>query len=131
MMTSVYRRLAEGDSEALSQAALSCRRVLKAVADVVQPASAEPIIGLDGAEHDLADGAYVNRLVAFIQSSYPDTPGAVAVAAVRDLAHRLSALNDLASRGVHSDRLTFFEARQCALLTYIVAGDMLAHHRLA
>jgi hypothetical protein len=130
-MTTVYKRLEEGEQEGLSQAALSCRRVLKAVADLVYAPTTEMLRGSEGTDHQLDDASFLNRLIAYVQSTFGERMSSLEVAAINDLSRRLGALNDLASKGVHIDVLTLFEARQCALQTYVVAGDILAQHHLA
>jgi hypothetical protein len=124
--TSVYRRIAEGDVEALSHAAVSCRRILKAVADLLYPPSDRAVRDDDGVEHPVTDADFVNRLVTYAATKMRSRNGNTFKAALDDLARRIGAVNDLASTGVHVEVSTVFEANQCALQTYMIAGDILA-----
>lgn len=124
--TACYRRLAEGDDEALSHAATTCRRVLKSVADYLQPVTVEVVLGADGLNHKLDDANFINRLLFYVQRRLEsDKSAEVAAATLQDLDRRLNALNDLASKGVHVDRFTELEASQCALQTFALLGDIL------
>lgn len=122
----VYRRLREADSaeqatEELAQAVTTCRRILKAVADIVYPPEADP----SQDDHALDDERYRNRLKewtkgAILSKSLQTTVGSL----VGGLYERFVALDGLASKGVHAD-LARQEADLCALSTYIVAGEIL------
>jgi hypothetical protein len=41
------------------------------------------------------------------------------------LSGRLDAMNALSSKGVHAPEFALFEARHCAMQTYLVVGDLL------
>jgi hypothetical protein len=65
----IERAFDDDDAEQRSQALLSCRRVLVAIADRVFPAQAEPRTGKDGQPHDLGANNYRNRLWAALEDS--------------------------------------------------------------
>lgn len=131
----VFRRLdeaAESDSssiasELLSQAVTSCRRVLKAVVDVVQPVDPARRKTDDG--HALNDSAYKNRLFEFLKSATKsDSASKALTTASTALWERFSAIDALSSKGVHAE-VARDEAELCALNSYLLAGEVLQMHR--
>lgn len=129
--SAVYRRLRDAASlhddapvsEELSQAATTCRRILKAVADHLSP-GAPGMVAESG--HSLTDKDYKNRLLEYIKVEVVgDTTEAVMRAAVGGIFERFAAVDRLASKGVHAD-VGLDEAETCALHTYFVAGELLA-----
>jgi hypothetical protein len=119
-----YRRQAEDDPEARSQALLSCRRVLKSLADALYPAVDEPVIGTDGKPHDLTDDKFINRLVEFISGALSGAAANVLEAELADFGNRLDALNELASKGVHA-KVTQADVDVCVIRTYLFVGDLM------
>jgi hypothetical protein len=120
-----YRRVNEGDPEALSHALMSCRRVLKSVADAIYPPVATPVVGVDGKPHVLNDAAYKNRLLQVVYEAIgKHGPAGVIKATIQDLAGRLDALDALASKGVHA-AVTTSEVDTCVIQTYLMVGDVL------
>ncbi len=120
-----YRRLKDGGDEDRAHALTSCRRVLKTLADELYPARRDPVVGSDGKQHVLTDGAFVNRLLQYVSETVGNHEnGAVVQATVKDIDARLSALNDLASKGVHAD-VTTYEVDTCVVQTYLVVADLL------
>ena len=120
-----YRRVEEGDSEAGSHALLSCRRVLKSLADRLYPARKEPIIGSDGQERRLTDDKYIARLWQFVAERVKGrTAGDLLLAQVNDTGNRIDRLYDLDNKGVHAD-VTEFEVNQAVIQTYLLVGDIL------
>lgn len=123
-LASAYRRQAEGDSEALSQALTSCRRVLKSLADALYPAG-EPAIGVDGVEREMTEDRYLARLLQFAGERMGSRSSRRLLASrIGDLATRLESLNDLASKGVHAET-NEFDVNQCVIETYLLVGDFL------
>jgi hypothetical protein len=119
-------RLVAGDSEAISHALTSCRRMIKSLADALYPATDEEKVGLDDIPRKMSDDAYKNRLLQYVQENVgKHKSGAVLQAAIGDLGKRLSALDSLASKGVHAQP-SIAEAHTCVLQTYLLAGDLLA-----
>jgi hypothetical protein len=120
-----YRRVNEGDTESLSHALTSCRRILKNVADAVYPPVDTPVVGADGRTRNLTDAAYRNRLLQFVSEAIgKHGPAGVVVATIQDLASRLEALDALASKGVHAT-VTAAEVDTCVIQTYLMVGDVL------
>ncbi len=124
-MASAYRRAEEGGAEGRSQALLSCRRALKSVADLLYPATDKPTVDGDGAEHQLTDDKWMNRLVEFVKDKLPaSTSGDVLETQIDDLARRFRGLGEASSRGVHAD-VSEFELNQAVIQTYLTIGDLL------
>ncbi len=128
----VYRRLADAArdnanevSEELAQALTSCRRILKAVADQVQP----PVHGAETPEgHSLDNQHYRNRLYEFTKKvGEGDSADAALAALIGGVYDRFEALDKLTSKGVHAD-VAQREAELCAISTYIVAGELLERY---
>ena len=123
--TSAYRRVHEGDPEALSQALTACRRVLKVTADAVYPATGEIIEGTDGRSRTMSEDKYILRLLQAVSEAVGSHGDAAVVTATLDaLGTRLSSLNSLASKGVHAD-VNAQEVDTCVVQTYLMVGDVL------
>lgn len=120
-----YRRMGEEDEEARSQALLSCRRILKSVADLLYPPPEEPVIGLDGKKRQLTSDQFIARLWQFVYERIRGhSSGELLMASVHSVGHRLDQLNNLSSKGVHAV-VTDDEVEQCIIQTYLVVGDLL------
>jgi hypothetical protein len=123
--TSAYRRVHEGDPEALSQALTACRRVLKATADAVYPATGEIIVGADGRSRTMSDDKYILRLLQAVSEAVGKHGDAAVVTATLDaMGKRLASLNSLASKGVHAE-VNAEEVDTCVVQTYLMVGDVL------
>lgn len=95
-----YRRMGEEDEEARSQALLSCRRILKSVADSLYPPPEEPVIGLDGKKRQLTSDQFIARLWQFVYERIRGhSSGELLMASVHSVGHRLDQLNNLSSKG--------------------------------
>jgi hypothetical protein len=119
-------RLSVGDSEAISHALTSCRRMIKSLADALYPATGEEKVGLDDIPRKMSDDAYKNRLLQYVQENVgKQKSGVLLQAVINDLSRRLNALDALASKGVHANT-PVAEGHTCFLQTYLLAGDLLA-----
>ena len=113
-----FQRLGAGDSEAISHALTTCRRVVESFSDSVFPPRKEPFhMGTEKMEVGHAQPR--NRLRAYIyerigKSSRYDR-----------LNKTLSSLSDRLSSGVHSD-VDVGEARALVLQTYLLLGEILS-----
>lgn len=122
---SAYRRVHEGDPESLSQALASCRRILKAVADAVYPATGETVISLDENERTMSDDKYLNRILQAVSDALGKHGEAEVInATLKSLGERLKALDGLASKGVHAE-VSQQEVDTCVIQTYLMVGDVL------
>jgi hypothetical protein len=121
----VYRRLQENTPESRAQALTSCRRLLKSLADSLYPPADRPVIGADGKSRELTDAKYIARLWQYMYEHAPRSKsGELMKTQVQYLGARLDSLYDLACKGVHAE-ISEFEVNQCAIQTYLLAGDLL------
>ena len=121
---SAQRRIWEGDDEARSQALLSCRRILKSLADHVYPDLDIQVVGSDGTERLMTNDKYINRLWQFVSDAGSKTSNELLRAQIGDLEKRIEGLYGVASKGVHA-RPDGFEVDQCVIQTWLVIGDIL------
>jgi AbiTii-like protein len=111
----INERLRTGDTEAISHAMTTCRRLIDATADVLFPACQESA-EIDGQEVTLDRSKVLNRLNLFAYN-------AGASKGRRDRLRRsLSDVYGRASKGVH-DEVTPMEARFLFLQTYLTLGE--------
>jgi len=121
----VYRRLGEGNLEARAQALTSCRRILKALADVVYPPRQEKVEGAAGKMRDLSEEKYVARLWQFVSERIGGhSAGQLLQATLSDLGNRIDRVYELSCKGVHAE-VSEFELNQCVIQTYLLVGDIL------
>lgn len=124
-LVSAYERVLADEPEARAQGLLSCRRVLKSLADLVYPARTDPVKGADGKMHDVSDEKYISRLWQYVHEQIGNTTaGGVVLATLTDVGGRLDAVYKLSSKGVHSS-VNQGEADQALIQTYLLIGDLL------
>ena len=130
----VYRRLNDVDqesdlnSEDLAQALVSCRRILKSVADFVHPAE---VGRAEGQDVRLDDSAYRNRIKEFLNLTIRSgSERHFLEAEASGLFERFASTDKLASKGVHGSVMKR-QAESCAIATYVLAGEILAIHERA
>ncbi|MCD6034670.1 MAG: hypothetical protein K0R63_411 [Rickettsiales bacterium] len=114
---SVMDRLNEDNSEAISQALVTCRRIIEAFADSIFPPSDE-VIQVDGNELKLDSSKYMNRINAFVIGKTESKSRRT------KLRQNLSNIYDRVSTGVHKD-VTAEEAKALFLNTYLFLGEIL------
>ena len=108
---SVMSRLSEGDPESISQALITCRRIIEAFADSIFPPTDETIqvggntLKLDASKHQNRINAYVHQRVESQSRK-------------QKIRQNLSNLSDRLSSGVHND-VTVEEANSLFLNTYL------------
>jgi hypothetical protein len=114
---SIYARLDEGDTEAISQAMTSCRRMIDAFADHVSPPAAAPV-QVDGVQVSLKKDKVLNRIQQYLVQNMTSESR-------RDRLNKtLRAIYERVSTGVHSD-VSAQEARSLFLATYLTLGEIL------
>jgi len=113
---SAYERLADGDTEAISQALGTCRRIITAFADSVYPPSDEPV-DVDGTSYDVGSEKCKNRLAVYVAMRTQSESRR------RRLRQTLGNIWERASAGVH-DEVTPNEARALILSTYVYLGEL-------
>lgn len=117
--------LTSGQPEDLAHALTSCRRMIKALADALYPATGETVIDDDGRAREMTDDAYRNRLLQFATQRVTGSAHVALVKeSLRSLGNRLQRLNEISSKGVH-DEVSRAEAETCILWTYLTAADFL------
>lgn len=115
----------ENNPETRAQALLSCRRLLKDLADVLYPPPEQPVAGVDGRLRDLSEEKYISRLWQFLyEQTAHSTSAELLMATIEDLGHRVDRLYELTNKGVHAE-VGEFEANQCLIQTYLIVGDLL------
>lgn len=117
---SAFENAASDNSEDWANAASACRRLLKAVADQLQPAG-PPFNG-----RPMTDDKYINRLIRWIeaQPSAGSTIKEVIVADLADFGRRIDAFDNAGHKGAHSET-TRQEAARFITGTYLLIGDIL------
>lgn len=120
-LAAAYQRAYSDDPEEWSQALTSCRRALKTLADRLYPATEAQPSG-----HLLTDDYYKNRLLQFVSEELAsESQSKLAAAEIELVAQRVDALNDLSSKGVHSD-VDERDLDLAVVHTYLLAGELLA-----
>lgn len=114
---SVMSRLADGDTESISQALTTVRRIIDSFADSIFPPSDETI-NINGNEISLGANRQQNRINAFV---HQHTESKSRKTKIRQ---NLSNLYDRVSTGVHND-VSAEEARSLFLNTYLLLGEVL------
>lgn len=117
-MPSVVARLKEGDSEAVSQALTSCRRILEALADAIFPPSDETY-EINGNQISLDASKHQNRLNAYIAQRTDSKSRRTR------LRQNINNLFDRVSTGVHTEVDTE-EAFSLFLNVYLFLGEVLS-----
>lgn len=120
----VSDRLRDGDSESVSQALTTCRRLIDSCADHVFPAQSEPHAIGEEATLQVGQQNVLNRLQAY-------THQCGITKSRRDRLRRtLKDLYERCSAGTHAE-VTIDEARFVFLQTYIALGEILILERSA
>lgn len=114
---SIAERLAEGDTEAISHALTSCRRMIDGFADAVYPPR-EGTIDLDGEPVELNARNTRARLVAYIRERTDSEH------LRKKYRQSLNNLHNRVSAGVHDD-VSPAEAQSLFVETYLLLGQLL------
>jgi hypothetical protein len=114
------------DPEDFSLLLTSIRRAVKAVADFHLPPSKEQVVCSDGQTRELGEEQYLNRLQEFCAKQLPsDSASRLLKAELELLAVFVRRLNDVASKGVHSE-VTKPEAVQGLKGLYMFLSNLIA-----
>jgi hypothetical protein len=120
VLYSAFQRLEHLEtSEDLAQASLTCRRILKYLADVVYPPRKELVEG-----RRVGDKEYRNRLWAYISDCLSGREKELLLAELNDIGGRVEKLDALANKGIH-DKVSLSEARRLLLGEVILLYDIL------
>lgn len=113
----VMSRLAEGQSESISQALTTIRRIIDSFADSIYPAR-DGTINIGGNELRLDAGKHQNRINAFVFERVESKSRR------SKIRQNLSNLYDRVSTGIHND-VSVEEARALFLNCYLLLGEVL------
>ncbi|MFP5082203.1 hypothetical protein, partial [Pedobacter sp. JCM 36344] len=115
---SVISRLAENNTESISQALTTCRRIIDSFADHIYPAT-DSSITIGGNELSLKKDKVQNRINAYINNRCDSESRR------KKLRQNLSNLYERVSAGVHSD-VDMHEAKSLFFNTYLLLGEILS-----
>ena len=114
---SVMDRLAEADPESISQALVTCRRIIETFADSIYPPTDKTItIGTNTLKLDASK--HLNRINAFVETK------TASESRKKRIRQNLTNLFDRVCSGVHTD-VSAEEARALFLNTYLFLGEVL------
>ena len=127
-LTAIYDSLNDDNPEKWSNALTTCRRMLKALADKLYPATDIPI-KKGKKEISLTDDKYINRLACYIEeNSTFETLDAITNSNLEYIGNRLDKIHNETCKGVHDD-VTKEEAERCFMHVYMLIGDILEIER--
>lgn len=113
-------------SEDMAHAALSCRRTIEYVANVIFPPQPEE----KNAPHKLGKKEFKNRLLKFVEDEKKsNTSIELITASMGMLNEQLEKLLDLQNKGLH-DEITHQEARRCIIRTLVIIDDIMSLRKL-
>lgn len=119
MLSAAFENATSSNPEHWANAAGTCRRLLKAVADKLRP----PGPDVDGRK--MGEGNYINRLVDWIvQNSESETATKVVTTDLAYLGQRLDAADGAGQKGAHEE-VDRFDASRFITGTYLILGDVL------
>jgi hypothetical protein len=120
MLSAAFENATSGNAEHWANAASTCRRLLKAVADRLQPS------GDDVGSINMGLDNYINRLVHWITQQTPSgTFREVVTTDLEYLGRRLDAVDGAGHKGAHAN-VTQFDASRFLTATYLLLVDVLA-----
>jgi hypothetical protein len=125
MIAAAFENATSTNPEHWANAAATCRRLLKEVADALRPPGPD-VVQSSGRTIKMGEGNYVNRLVDWIvQQSTSATARALIQAELEFLGRRLDAADAAGHKGAH-DRVSLTDASRYITATYLLLGDVLA-----
>lgn len=122
-LSAIYDRLSEDNKESWSQAADTCRKLFKSVADnlfdkMYPNYDKETIKVKSGKDVNITGDKYINRLTVCL-----DNIDKLSNKHIEDTISWINKLNDKICNGVHND-ITYQEIQQIIIHTYICLGDI-------
>lgn len=114
---SVVARLTENDSESISQALTTCRRIIDSFANHIFPPTNETI-EIGGNELQLKEPNVLNRINAYVHNNCESKNRK------KKIKQNLTNLYSRVSSGVHSD-IDYKEAKNLFLNVYLLLGEIL------
>ena len=123
-LTAIYDSLNDDNPEKWATALTSCRRMLKALADKLYPAT-KNVIKKGGKEIDLGEKKYINRLICYIEeNSTHETLDKITNSNLKYIGERLDNIIEEACKGTHA-KVDKEEAERCFMHVYMLIGDIL------
>ena len=113
----VIARLAENDSESISQALTTCRRIIDSFADNIFPAQEESI-NIGGQEIQLKQNNVLNRINVYVHNHCESESRR------KKIKQNITNLYSRVSTGVHSE-VSVKEAKNLFLNVYLILGEIL------
>lgn len=125
-LSAIYDRLSEDNKESWSQAADTCRKLFKSVADnlfkKMYPDYTQLTVKVkSGRDVDITGDKYLNRLTVCL-----DNIDKLSNKHIEDTIAWINKLNDKICDGVHND-ITYQEIQQIIIHTYICLGDIISN----
>jgi hypothetical protein len=108
-------------SEQLAQVALSCRRFLEKLADVLYPPGPARADG-----RKVGQAEYRNRLWAYVEDHLDGTDESVALVNLKDLGDRVDRLDELANKGVHAREIDARAIHRLLISLVVLSSDLLS-----
>jgi len=124
---SLYLNLASTNPADWNKVGLSCRRMLKLLADKVFPADDKLYKTKNGMELNVDDSAYVNRIHAFLDQKTGSDESKLVVAETEYLESYLHQVNIEAQKVVHKPSIEKFLADRLAIHTYLILSEVLRY----
>jgi hypothetical protein len=118
---SIYVNLRSQNPVDYSKVALSCRNILKFVADRVFPAQEKKYKTRDGREWDVKEGNFRNRLLCFIDKN---SASDITKSECEIMEKYFKEVTEETQDGVHKD-LSNYDASMIALHTYLIVSEIL------
>ncbi|MFA5070952.1 MAG: hypothetical protein WC511_01110 [Candidatus Pacearchaeota archaeon] len=122
-LESIYRNLISKNPTDYSKVALSCRKILKIIADKVFPAQEQKYKTKDGREWEVKDPNFRNRLLCFLDKN---STSEISKSQCELMEKYLKDVVEETQDGVHKD-LSNYEASMIALHTYLIASEVLMY----
>jgi hypothetical protein len=123
---SVYENLKSNNNEDWANAAHSCRRIIKDVADTLFPPSNQPFVKESGKSIKIGEDQYINRLILYIEGkSGSERFNEIVGSHLSFIGERLDSINNAAHKGTHAE-VTLAESERYIIYTYLVLGDILS-----
>jgi AbiTii len=125
MISGAFENASSDNPEHWANAASTCRRLLKAVADRLRPPGPDVVLE-SGQTVQMGEGSYINRLGDWMRiASSSETSSKVFLAELAYLEAQLKAADQAGQKGAHETTVTRLDAARYVAGTYLILGDLL------